>query len=565
MGGLLAMSLLQPRLPQGAAAPQPAAAAAAHGGPGRLGFGACPGRPFKWSKLKHDSYAADAVIHPCGGKTKKCQVDGCLYCVRHCLEHSDDERKRIRDETSPLGLRDVVPKRRSAAAGQELTLNIVSPAAASATEASWNEMMTYNAGVQDDDRPLCPLTDRNAALEDIARCFDMDEKGAASYCHHGRAGGKTSHDELTEEAKQRRYNALNTPVSVLADIIEPINPKELLSQWHLHEALLCTEDEESVLCDNAISLLQAVRTSTEAGQLLSALLCKTASQIQGGVAKLKKMTGTHSIRNSRYFADLFDQICKDGKVPIKRHTRVRTKPKVVPALVRWILSDENVQTVSWTKKKAYTDNKKIEDIPCLSRKRSKEAMWRSYCRAFPDASKRVQHTSFMRVTRALTGKQQRAVQAVDYLKVELVYSNRDRLERLVREVVDVSLRKRIIITEMREVFSYATSAFATKIGSVDCPSLDMKFALHAHGLADTLRRPRTSLAGWTAEVAERLGDQACTRAHEGRELLPRGVRAGGAGAVRAGGGEAGVQVLRSPDARRDVAALPEQVRHAVDW
>ena len=179
--------------------------------------------------------------------------------------------------------------------------------------------------------------------------------------------------------------------------------------------------------------------------------------IQGGVAKLKKMTGIHSIRNSRYFADLFDQICKEGKVPIKRHTRVRSKPEVVSALVRWILSDENVQTVSWTKKKAYTDNKKIEDIPCLSRKRSKEAMWRSYCRAFPDASKRVQHTSFMRVTRALTGKQQRAVQAVDYLKVELVYSNRDRLERLVREVVDVSLRKRII-TEMREVFSYATSA-----------------------------------------------------------------------------------------------------------
>ena len=201
---------------------------------------------------------------------------------------------------------------------------------------------------------------------------------------------------------------MNTPVSVLADIIEPINPKELLSQWHLHEALLCTEDEESVLCDNAISLLQAVRTSTEAGQLLSALLCKTASHIQGGVAKLKKMTGIHSIRNSRYFADLFDQICKDGKVSIKRHTRVRTKPEVVPALVRWILSDENVQTVSWTKKKAYTDHNKIEDIPCLSRKRSKEAMWRSYCRAFPDASKRVQHTSFMRVTRALTGKQQSA-------------------------------------------------------------------------------------------------------------------------------------------------------------
>ena len=432
MGGLLAMSLLQPRLPQGAAAPQPAAAAAAHGGPGRLGFGACPGRPFKWSKLKHDSYAADAVIHPCGGKTKKCQVDGCLYCVRHCLEHSDDERKRIRDETSPLGLRDVVPKRRSAAAGQELTLNIVSPAAASATEASWNEMMTYNAGVQDDDRPLCPLTDRNAALEDIARCFDMDEKGAASYCHHGRAGGKTSHDELTEEAKQRRYNALNTPVSVLADIIEPINPKELLSQWHLHEALLCTEDEESVLCDNAISLLQAVRTSTEAGQLLSALLCKTASQIQGGVAKLKKMTGTHSIRNSRYFATA-------------AHGRSEPGGEGVPG------------------------------------RRGRPAGW---------------------------------------------HHDAERVQDL---------------------------------------AADVQPALHAHGLADTLRRPRTSLAGWTAEVAERLGDQACTRAHEGRELLPRGVRAGGAGAVRAGGGEAGVQVLRSPDARRDVAALPEQVRHAVDW
>ena len=98
---VLVMSQPRARIPR--AAQQPGAAAAAAGGQ-RRGV-VCPGRPARWSPAKHHQYAADALVVACTRQAKKCGVAGCLYCIPHCHEHNDVDRKRQREEDSPTGLR----------------------------------------------------------------------------------------------------------------------------------------------------------------------------------------------------------------------------------------------------------------------------------------------------------------------------------------------------------------------------------------------------------------------------------------------------------------------------
>ena len=134
------------------------------------------------------------------------------------------------------------------------------------------------------------------------------------------------------------------------------------------------------------------------------------------------------------------------------------------------------------KKHVWLDGEKLQ-IECLSRKRSKPAMWLDYLAMYPDKRQRVSMRTFYRVVKALTGKQLKSVTAVDYMVSELLNENQARMKRLIDgEVEDASEAKRLI-SELERVFSYVRTGFPTKIDGegATCPSLLSKHALGVPG------------------------------------------------------------------------------------
>ena len=91
--------------------------------------------------------------------------------------------------------------------------------------------------------------------------------------------------------------------------------------------------------------------------------------------QIRHNTQRHLVRDKKECVENYAQIVAGEGVPeYERTTRTRVKPETVKRLVRWILSAENVQLLSWTKKKAPTDAG-VKQIPCVSRRKNKSAMW----------------------------------------------------------------------------------------------------------------------------------------------------------------------------------------------
>ena len=90
------------------------------------------------------------------------------------------------------------------------TERIVSPTGAAAADSVFLKVTTYSAaGESDSGRPECPLTHKNADLEDIARVFDMDKRVAEAYSRHGREGDQQrekAHADLTPDQQRWWYN-----------------------------------------------------------------------------------------------------------------------------------------------------------------------------------------------------------------------------------------------------------------------------------------------------------------------------------------------------------------------
>ena len=261
---------------------------------------------------------------------------------------------------------------------------------------------------------------------------------------------------------------------VLAKIIDPNTPDVLLGDWHRYNGQLTTEDEKDELVDNAILLLEKIGNNSESRVVLGALLCKSLRQ-----KTLRALSASRYVRAAGQAQSDFRTIVHDGKVPRRFATRCRVKPAAIKELVRWILTDDNVQLLSWAKKKARTDDGR-QDITCVSRKKTKLQMWRDYLRSHENLAARVGKTSFMLIVGEITGKQQKSVKAVDYLVAELVHQNRARLERMVHRSCTKDVAE-ALIKEMRKVFSFAKSSFARRIGSSTCASHSAQFALGIDG------------------------------------------------------------------------------------
>ena len=99
-----------------------------------------------------------------------------------------------------------------------------------------------------------------------------------------------------------------------------------------------------------------------------------------------------------------------------------------------------------------------------------------YC-ALHDRGSRVGQTTFKMVVKALTARQQKHVEAVDYVVAELIHDNLERLVRLVKGVVTHTADQKELLLELEQVFRYVKSSFAKSLGTSACPTQDLEYAL----------------------------------------------------------------------------------------
>eukprot|EP01048_Picozoa_sp_COSAG05_P027095 COSAG05_NODE_7734_length_774_cov_8.882963_1_plen_205_part_10 len=182
---------------------------------------------------------------------------------------------------------------------------------------------------------------------------------------------------------------------------------DLLRIWHAREAQMAVS--EQALLDNCITMMDALPAASSERAAIAAVVCQSTDKSTRSAA-----TGIKAVRSTKVGKALFASVVKDKKMPeVAATTRATVKPEVTRQAVEFITHTDNVVTVSWGKKWVRQRKRRVQ-IPCLSRKKSKESMWQNYVAAYPNKGTRVSRASFYRLAKALTGPQQKSFKAVDY-------------------------------------------------------------------------------------------------------------------------------------------------------
>ncbi len=121
--------------------------------------------------------------------------------------------------------------------------------------------------------------------------------------------------------------------------------------------------------------------------------------------------------------------------------------KVVQNAVNFVMNDANVQRISWGAHTVTIDGEQ-RSFPDLIRKRTVRVIARDYVEHFPERKDRVGLTSFEKIVRSISYKDQKVVQAVDYVSGQLLYDNLRMVNRIVDTMENESerLRLRKIVT-----------------------------------------------------------------------------------------------------------------------
>ncbi len=121
--------------------------------------------------------------------------------------------------------------------------------------------------------------------------------------------------------------------------------------------------------------------------------------------------------------------------------------KVVQNAVNFVMNDANVQRISWGAHTVTIDGEQ-RSFPDLIRKRTVRVIARDYVEHFPERKDRVGLTSFEKIVRSISYKDQKAVRAVDYVSGQLLYDNLRMVNRIVDTMENESerLRLRKIVT-----------------------------------------------------------------------------------------------------------------------
>ena len=352
-----------PAFDPGAAAPQVRSR-------GRPRKARCPGR-----QRQRDRGHGLEVPRECHGVVGRAC---CAYCPEHCECNPEavaaGEAQVAAGAAGAAAAAVAAPARRSrrtsvavtpVAGPARSTSEIVADETSEAADKSFNHNLTWDA---EGFRRTVPLKSGGATMNDVREYFGFDE----TVGNHGMGTKRKAFEPLEDSHRVRQHQVLDKVATVITTImnrkVTSDEVKDIVQGWHEQRARSVSEDEEQQLVANAVTLLESVPSTTQAGVALRALLVKSIGQ-----SRLRELTDKHSIRHSKEARADFEQISQSGVVPERKATRKSIPDAVILTLVRWLLSSDNIVMLSWGKKKARLDGAVIE-IPCVSRKRSKPTM-----------------------------------------------------------------------------------------------------------------------------------------------------------------------------------------------
>ena len=308
------------------------------------------------------------------------------------------------------------------------------------------------------------LTDEGARLSDLAKAFGWDPHTFArqSFDPGGAQG--------PEQAERRQFATLDRVAEVVAGLLQQQRgvTDDLLERWHKHH----TEGFEQRLKDSAIQALKATKPRSDEHRAIAAVVCQASPRESGSAVPGTKMQALRVKDGRAAFREL---IAEKELSPLPAITSPRVSDSTVDKLFDFITSSENVVMLSWGEKKV-TVGGETHEVPALTRTRSIPTMYFDYKLTVPEVD-RVGETTFRRAVKAITARQQRSVQAVDYYVSELIHGNRDRLEVLIKNVVRGAEAKARLADELPKVFEYIKNGYGTRVDASACPSHSVLHAL----------------------------------------------------------------------------------------
>ena len=97
--------------------------------------------------------------------------------------------------------------------------------------------------------------------------------------------------------------------------------------------------------------------------------------------------------------------------------------------VRYILSPQNIKTLSWRTRKVNIDRLEV-DFPRFTQVKISEYLYRDYIAAYPIQEERICHGSFTKIVNSLMSFDQKALKAIDYASGILMYDTTNLMQQI---------------------------------------------------------------------------------------------------------------------------------------
>jgi hypothetical protein len=220
----------------------------------------------------------------------------------------------------------------------------------------------------------------------------------------------------------------------LLEKLYPANPTELLN-WTAAAATdqlnSIQHDEFDADTNRRLSEVIALKETLKRGSISRRTLNVAQYMMQ------QPHQCTMSRQSKRKAKEDLEYMKENNDIQVIRHSRQRKNPLAIHATVDFILSEDNIQVLSWgtktiLRKIGKTKYKYI--LPTLTRKKSRALMWQQYKQEFPEAE--VGRTIFMEIATLITSTDYKSITCVDYVLGNLI---NDPVQKM-QEIIDAFLK-----------------------------------------------------------------------------------------------------------------------------
>ena len=243
------------------------------------------------------------------------------------------------------------------------------------------------------------------------------------------------------------HKFLDTTLGDLCAILNPKAPEAMKDLYIQTQAGSCERSMEETVRE----LMSASSSTSAEYRVANAILAQS-------MARSAAVQGGHqTVKMHRRGRQDFSEIMDTGALEDTSSGRRRIDAASLQDLVRFVLGEENTLKLAWkviTHKTVLADDGKPTTIPSLTRKRSRNAVWRAYkARPAPEGVRKVGRTNFRKVIKAITRAESKSLRALDYYLTDLLLFPCERLERIIEDAVsDNELLKTTLLSELALVY-----------------------------------------------------------------------------------------------------------------